>query len=73
MCWEKSFIPLAVWQSGERNDNLIESSHFDVNQDGRRCSLVAGIEKGRRFDLMKLRSLKVGGILSNFIAALTEL
>ncbi|KAF9026394.1 hypothetical protein BDZ89DRAFT_1134819 [Hymenopellis radicata] len=58
MCWEKSKIPLDVWRSGERDDNLIESSHFDVNQDGRYCSLVSGIEKGRRFDMLKLQSVK---------------
>ncbi|KAF9023743.1 hypothetical protein BDZ89DRAFT_955368 [Hymenopellis radicata] len=59
MCWEKSKIPLEVWLSGDRDDNLIESSHFDVNQDGRHCSLVAGLEKGRRFDSMKMQSIKV--------------
>ncbi|KAJ7894497.1 hypothetical protein B0H14DRAFT_3426901 [Mycena olivaceomarginata] len=34
ICWEKSFIPLAVWNAGESNTNLIETVHSDVNREG---------------------------------------
>ena len=58
MCWEKSFIPLIIWRSGDANSNLIESVHADVNREGISCTLVGGIIKGKAFDLMKLRTLK---------------
>lgn len=59
MCWEKSFIPLAIWRSGEANSNLIESVHADVYCEGVSCTLVGGIIKGRAFDLLKTRTLHI--------------
>ena len=46
MCWEKSYIPLAIWKAGDSTSNLIESVHADVNREGVRCTLVGGIKKG---------------------------
>ncbi|KAG6847262.1 hypothetical protein H0H93_009227, partial [Arthromyces matolae] len=57
LCWERSFIPKDVWCAGESNSNLIESVHADVNREGINCSLLAGIEKGRAFDAMKMKTL----------------
>jgi len=59
MCWEKSYILLAVWKAGDSTSNLIESVHADVNREGVRCTLVGGIKKGEAFDMLKMRSLKV--------------
>lgn len=58
MCWEESFIPRVVWQNGDSNSNVVESLHADVNSEGLHCSLVCGLKKGLRFDMMKLQSIK---------------
>ncbi|GBE78483.1 hypothetical protein SCP_0113720 [Sparassis crispa] len=58
ICWSKSMIPLEIWQAGERNSNLIESQHADVNREGVACSLVGGIVRGHHLDMLKLRTLK---------------
>ncbi|KAJ7127685.1 hypothetical protein C8R44DRAFT_616325 [Mycena epipterygia] len=58
ICWEKSYIPLAVWQAGERSSNLIETVHRDVNREGVHCTLLGGIIKGQRFDALKMKTLK---------------
>ncbi|KAJ7580435.1 hypothetical protein C8J56DRAFT_1058074 [Mycena floridula] len=58
MCWEKSWIPLAVWRAGDSISNLIESVHSDVNQEGKGCSLLGAIEKGHHFDSMKMSTLE---------------
>ena len=59
MCWEESFIPQVVWKNGDSNSNVVESLHADVNSEGLHCSLVCGLKKGLRFDMMKLQSIKV--------------
>lgn len=59
MCLEKSFIPRSIWMAGDNTSNIIEVSHSDVNREGTQCSLVGGIEKGRHYDEMKLRTLEV--------------
>ena len=59
LCQPKCFIPLDIWKAGDRNDNLIETTHADVNREGYSCSLVSGVEKGRRYDLMKSAGLRV--------------
>jgi hypothetical protein len=33
ICWERSFIPLGIWNVGDSNSNLIESVHCDVNRE----------------------------------------
>ncbi|KAH6890214.1 hypothetical protein BKA70DRAFT_1442199 [Coprinopsis sp. MPI-PUGE-AT-0042] len=58
LCWERSFFPLLIWQLGEDTTNLIESLHFDVNQEGVGCSLIGGVLKGYRFDILKEKMLK---------------
>ena len=45
---EKSKIPKYIWLAGNRNDNIVEGAHSNVNQEGQMCTLVGGIEKGRR-------------------------
>ncbi|KAJ7083296.1 hypothetical protein B0H15DRAFT_785085 [Mycena belliarum] len=59
ICWEKSFIPLEIWNAGDSNSNLVESVHRDVNQDGVHCTLVGGLKKGQNFDTLKFKSLEV--------------
>jgi hypothetical protein len=59
MCWEKSFIPEAIWRAGESTSNLVETVHADVNREGISCTLVGGVKKGQYFDEMKKRTLLV--------------
>ncbi|KAK7061173.1 hypothetical protein R3P38DRAFT_2757690 [Favolaschia claudopus] len=69
ICWEKSHIPLAIWQAGEHNSNLIETIHRDVNRDGVHCTLLGGIIKGQRFDSLKMKTLnqyEVAGIRPSY-------
>ncbi|KAG6818704.1 hypothetical protein H0H93_002634 [Arthromyces matolae] len=64
ICWEKSYIPREIWQIGDSNSNIIEGLHADVNREGISCSLLGGVCKGRRYDLFKLKTLKVHNITS---------
>jgi hypothetical protein len=59
MCWAKSFIPKLVWQAGDSNSNLVESTHADVNREGVACTLVGGLEKGHAFDTLKMKTIQV--------------
>ncbi|KAI0052918.1 hypothetical protein FA95DRAFT_1451859, partial [Auriscalpium vulgare] len=58
MCWSKSHIPLDIWQAGDRNSNLIEAAHADVNREGTGCTLVSGVSHAHRFDSFKLKTLQ---------------
>ncbi|KAJ7169084.1 hypothetical protein C8R43DRAFT_1120974 [Mycena crocata] len=57
MCWEKSHIPEDVWKAGPSHSNLVEGVHADVNQEGRYCTLLGGLDKGHHFDTVKMRTL----------------
>ncbi|KAJ7795857.1 hypothetical protein B0H14DRAFT_2391173 [Mycena olivaceomarginata] len=57
ICWEKSFIPLAVWNAGESNTNLIETVHSDVNREGVHCTLVGGLLRSQEYDAMQRNTL----------------
>ncbi|KAJ7775045.1 hypothetical protein B0H16DRAFT_1684672 [Mycena metata] len=57
ICWQKSFIPRAIWEAGESNSNLIESVHRDANREGVHCTLLGGLLKGQQFDAMKMKTL----------------
>jgi hypothetical protein len=57
ICWEKSFIPLAVWQAGEPSTNLIEAVHSDVNCEGVHCTLLGGLFCGQDYDAMQRETL----------------
>jgi len=59
LCWEKTFIPLNIWNASDSTSNLIESVHADVNREGVGCTLVGGVKKGQAFDTMKMKDLKV--------------
>ncbi|KAK0238774.1 hypothetical protein EDD85DRAFT_769017, partial [Armillaria nabsnona] len=59
MCWELNFIPLDIWMSGKANNNLVESTHFNINLEGKSYTLVGGIETGQRFDSTKMATLRV--------------
>ncbi|KAJ7792606.1 hypothetical protein B0H14DRAFT_2930185 [Mycena olivaceomarginata] len=59
ICWEKSFIPRAIWEAGDNNSNLIETVHRDANREGVHCTLVGGLKRGQLFDSMKMKSLGV--------------
>ncbi|KAL0059883.1 hypothetical protein AAF712_013365 [Marasmius tenuissimus] len=50
LCWEKSFIPLEIWQATDGTSNVIESMHFDVLREGGHSTLLAGILRGEEFD-----------------------
>lgn len=64
ICWERSYIPLEVWQARRRDSNVVETVHADVNLEGTQCTLVGAVGKGKHFDLLKQRSLKVFDKLS---------
>ncbi|KAJ7122366.1 hypothetical protein C8R44DRAFT_622071 [Mycena epipterygia] len=55
--WERSFIPLDIWNAGDPNSNLIESVHRDVNREGVHCTLLGGLTKGQLFDGLKMKTL----------------
>ncbi|KAK7024601.1 hypothetical protein VNI00_016162 [Paramarasmius palmivorus] len=57
ICWEKSKIPEYIWCAGDSNDNVVEGAHSDVNLEGKGCTLVGGIEKGRAYDARKQADL----------------
>ncbi|KAF8504011.1 hypothetical protein JB92DRAFT_2738854 [Gautieria morchelliformis] len=59
MCWEKSKIPLAVWQAGERHGNLVEASHVDANKEGPGGTLLGRIKKGLWLDQQKIKNVQV--------------
>jgi hypothetical protein len=59
LCWEKSLIPIEIWNAGDSTSNIIESVHADVNREGVGCTLVGAVKKGQAFDAMKMRDLKV--------------
>ncbi|KAJ6484352.1 hypothetical protein C8R47DRAFT_1072982 [Mycena vitilis] len=57
ICWERSHIPLDIWNAGDSNSNLIESVHADVNRDGVHCTLLGGLQKGQKFDALRMKTL----------------
>ncbi|KAK0471633.1 hypothetical protein IW261DRAFT_1571923 [Armillaria novae-zelandiae] len=59
MCWEKSFIPLSIWQAGDTTTNAVEMSHIDIYREGMPCSLVGGISRARHYDKMRLHIHRV--------------
>ncbi|KAK0213592.1 hypothetical protein IW262DRAFT_1301071 [Armillaria fumosa] len=59
MCWEKSFIPLSIWQAGDTTTNAVEMSHIDIYREGMPCSLVGGISHARHYDKMRLHIHRV--------------
>ncbi|KAJ3831365.1 hypothetical protein F5878DRAFT_647702 [Lentinula raphanica] len=42
MCWEKSWIPLEIWQARRRESNVVEVVHANVNLEGTNCTLLGG-------------------------------
>ncbi|KAJ7776748.1 hypothetical protein B0H14DRAFT_2401533, partial [Mycena olivaceomarginata] len=60
ICWQKSFIPHAIWEAGDNNSNLIETVHSDANREGVHCTLIGGIKRAQLFDSMKMKALNVG-------------
>jgi len=67
ICWERSFIPLDIWNAGDSNSNLIESVHSDVNREGVHCTLLGGLQKAQRFDALKMKTLIVSQVLASNI------
>ncbi|KAF9029442.1 hypothetical protein BDZ89DRAFT_1249203 [Hymenopellis radicata] len=59
ICWERSAVHREIWMAGPRHTNNVEIAHFDVNEEGRRCTLLSGLEKSRRYDHMKLLTLEI--------------
>ncbi|KAJ6505572.1 hypothetical protein C8R45DRAFT_1091275 [Mycena sanguinolenta] len=58
ICWQKSRMLWQIWEAGDNNSNLIETTHRDVNREGVQCTLVGGLKKGQQFDAMKMKTLK---------------
>ncbi|KAJ3771677.1 hypothetical protein FB446DRAFT_789369 [Lentinula raphanica] len=58
ICWEKSYIPLEIWQARRRESNVVEIVHANVNLEGTQCTLVGGVMKGKHFDVLKQRALQ---------------
>ncbi|KAJ3776398.1 hypothetical protein FB446DRAFT_818917, partial [Lentinula raphanica] len=58
ICWERSYIPLEIWQARRRESNVVEIAHANVNLEGTQCTLVGGLLKGKHFDLMKQQALQ---------------
>ncbi|KAJ6456200.1 hypothetical protein C8R45DRAFT_1056526 [Mycena sanguinolenta] len=58
ICWEKSHIPLVIWQARDQNSNLVETVHRDVNREGVHCTLLGGVIKGQHYDSMKMKTLQ---------------
>ncbi|KAJ3926352.1 MAG: hypothetical protein NXY57DRAFT_1065053 [Lentinula lateritia] len=57
ICWEKSYIPLDIWNARPRESNIVEIIHANVNMEGTQCTLVGGVHRGKHYDLLKQRSL----------------
>ncbi|KIJ33839.1 hypothetical protein M422DRAFT_182788 [Sphaerobolus stellatus SS14] len=57
LCWQLSFIPLPIWQAGDRHTNLIETLHADINREGKFCTALSALIKSERFDLLKLKAM----------------
>lgn len=45
--------------AGDATSNIVESVHQAAQLDGLHCTLVGGVEKGRRFDVFREKTLKV--------------
>ncbi|PPQ84978.1 hypothetical protein CVT25_010531 [Psilocybe cyanescens] len=58
MCWEKSHIPKMIWKAGDKDSNLAEEAHADINREGIHCTLVGGVKKGQAFDNLKITTLQ---------------
>ncbi|KAJ6593005.1 hypothetical protein B0H19DRAFT_909722, partial [Mycena capillaripes] len=58
ICWEKSFIPLPVWNAGKSNTNLIESVHSDVNLEGIHGTLLGALLCGQDYDILQRTTLQ---------------
>jgi hypothetical protein len=59
MCWQKSKIPLAVWQAGDATTNPVESAHQDAYREGIECSVVEATLKGQMHDNRKITEHEV--------------
>ncbi|KAJ7860589.1 hypothetical protein B0H14DRAFT_3445994 [Mycena olivaceomarginata] len=57
ICWERSFIPLPVWEAGDPHTNLVETVHSDVNRDGVHSTLLGGLLRGQDYDQMQRATL----------------
>ncbi|KIJ47690.1 hypothetical protein M422DRAFT_248695 [Sphaerobolus stellatus SS14] len=57
ICWKFSFIPLDIWQVGDRHTNLIETLHADVNREGKFCTALSALIRSLRFDKQKLKAM----------------
>ncbi|KAJ7841661.1 hypothetical protein B0H13DRAFT_1649125, partial [Mycena leptocephala] len=57
ICWERSFIPLPVWEAGDPHTNLIETVHRDVNREGVHCTLLGGLLRGQDYDELQRATL----------------
>lgn len=48
-----------IWKAGDKDSNLAEEAHADINREGIHCTLVGGVKKGQAFDNLKITTLQV--------------
>jgi hypothetical protein len=65
MCWTQSHIPQPIWMAGDATSNIVESVHRSAQLEGLHCTLVGGVEKGRRYDVLREKTLRVRVIVVN--------
>ncbi|KAF8576151.1 hypothetical protein K439DRAFT_1623060 [Ramaria rubella] len=54
-----SKIPLDVWKASPSTSNGNEQSHHNVNRDGTKLTMLAGIMRGMQYDSRAMRGLEV--------------
>lgn len=54
-----SKIPLEVWRASPSTSNGNEQSHRNINRDGIKLTLLAGIHRGMQYDSRAMRGIKV--------------
>ncbi|KAL0057790.1 hypothetical protein AAF712_015556 [Marasmius tenuissimus] len=59
LCWERSLIPSDVWRATDGTSNIIESLHQDALIDGGHCSLVGGVLKAKKYDVIQLQTYTI--------------
>ena len=75
MCRELSFVSASAWALCDRTTSLLEGAHADINLEGKNLSLLAAVDRGRKFDLRRTQSFNTlanSGITSRYIRLTDE-
>ncbi|KIY48068.1 hypothetical protein FISHEDRAFT_43953 [Fistulina hepatica ATCC 64428] len=57
VCWEKSLIPKAVFQAGDRTSNIVKISHENAYREGKALTAVGVVYAGWHLDTLSLKTL----------------